>query len=85
MFLMLSRTKQKCKSRHGLGTPLTRDNLQGIPFGHYNDQTYFAQDENFERVPLGLRTSRMSGQAMADDWDAQWKRVSRGTVSGGCK
>ena len=62
-----------------MGTPLTRDNLQRIPSGYYNDQAYFARDENFERVPLGLRTSRNSGQAMADDWDAEWKRASRGT------
>lgn len=59
-------------------TPLTREHLQRVPSGYYTDETYLAQDENFERVPLGLQTSRKGGDAKVDDWEAWWRKASGG-------
>lgn len=81
LFLMLSSMKVQCKSPRALPAPLTRDYLQRVPSGYYSKQEYLARDENFERIPLGLRTSRMAGKAMIDDFETQWKRTSAGAAS----
>lgn len=49
--------------------------IQRIPHGPSNLQAYLTRDENFEQLPLNLRTNR-GGQAMIDEWEEQWRKAS---------
>lgn len=58
---------------------LTQQNLAKVPRGYSSQQAYLNKDQNFERVPLGLPTSRPTGGQMNDEWEKQWKDASQGS------
>jgi hypothetical protein len=61
---------------------LTKANLERVEVAPSNRHLCLARDENFERVPLGLPTTRVDGATMVREWEQVWREASAVTVGG---
>jgi len=51
---------------------LTPQNLSRVPKAPSKTQTYLRQEQNFEKVPLGLAVTRKSGKEMVSEFERAW-------------
>ncbi|TVY43634.1 hypothetical protein LOCC1_G003838 [Lachnellula occidentalis] len=71
-------SQQRTPPQNTQPAPLTTENLAQIQQAHLNLETYLQQDQNFERVPLGLATDRGAGHVTAMTSIEQWRQGRRG-------
>mgnify|MGYP003636721616 FL=1 len=62
---------------HSEYTPLTLENLKRLPIAPPNLQTYLSTPYNFEKVPVGMKTSRMDMANVLEAWDRRWEEAAR--------
>jgi len=56
---------------------ITEQTLETVRDGPSNIETYSRQDQNFERVSLGLESRPRDMQAVCRDWDVRWSEASK--------
>ncbi|OIW22496.1 hypothetical protein CONLIGDRAFT_638273 [Coniochaeta ligniaria NRRL 30616] len=59
----------------GTARGIDKSSLQGLPFTS-NTAHYLKQDQNFERVPLGMETTPRDMQACLKQWDSHHAQAS---------
>lgn len=73
-----STSQQRNNTTQNSQLPLTPENLARVQQTYSNRETYLQQDQNFERVPLGLATNRGDGHVVAMASHEAWRQGGRG-------
>jgi hypothetical protein len=48
-----------------------------VPQPHSNREAYLRNDQNFERIPLGLEARMVDGRTMVREWEEWWRDAGR--------